>query len=54
MRNIFTTMAGNGCVRKCLKCKTDENVEFSDHFDCYICDDCYEEMIANENDDRIG
>lgn len=40
-------------LRRCAKCgSTNEDVEYSDNFQCYCCDDCYLDMCGVPKDQR--
>ena len=51
-RNIFRTMNGNAYVRYCAHCRTDENATWSEHDQCYLCDDCFTELHELEWSDE--
>lgn len=37
-----------GVMRYCVRCKSsDDDVTWSKQWDCYCCDDCYEEMFRD-------
>ena len=40
-----------GLMRKCAHCHSpDDTVCWSDELDCYVCDECYEELMAIEDE----